>query len=483
MPTAVKTATRSEQMHARRSLARRAARDSFESFFRSCPPGKPYHYGKHTIAVARELDRVTKRLEAGKSTFLIVNMPVRHGKSNLTSQRWPVWHLGRNPDNEAMMLAHNDSLAIGFSRSARACFREYASPLFKLQMSSESAAVKSWEIEGHPGKYQAAGIHGDVVGHGGHIIVIDDYHHGREEANSRTQRDKVWDAFTDNILTRRAPVCGVVISATRWHEDDLVGRIKNRNDPKHKNYNPEFPKFRVVVFPAHDENGNWLFPERFPESTYTEMRATLSPHAWTSEYMQDPVPRSGNLLHAEKVVWHDPAEFWKLVRERGIRMRWGWDLASTSKEVSGGDPDNSVGTFAGVEDRDVWVGRVVAGQWRGPKRDAIIRECALSTPGAEVIVEVVAGYKDAYEHVADMLHGTNTVTSFTPVHDKVARAECLEAPFEAGHVHACRGEWNQPWKTELLAFPNGTHDDNIDSLVTAVHGVLADIGGGFDFDW
>jgi len=419
---------------------------------------------------------------ADDETFIANDIIVHN--SDLTSRRWPVWHLARNPNDEAMMLAHNDSLAIGFSRSARACFREYASPLFGLHLSSESAAVKSWEIEGKSGKYQAAGIHGDVVGHGGHIIVIDDYHHGRDEANSRLMRDKVWDAFTDNILTRRAPVCGLVISATRWHEDDLVGRIKNRNDPKHKDYNPEFPAFKIVTFPAHDADGNWLFPERFPTTTYTEARAALSPHAWTSEYMQDPVPRSGNLLHAEKVIWHDPAEFWKLVRDRGIRMRWGWDLASTSKEVSRGDPDNSCGTFAGVDNREIWIGRCIADQWRGPERDAVIRECALSTPGAEVIVEVVAGYKDAYEHVADMLRGTNNVTAFHPVHDKGARAECLEAPFSADLVHACRGDWMEPWKTEMLAFPGGTHDDRVDSLVTAVHDLLTGtVGGLIDFDW
>lgn len=454
-------------------LARRRAQESFPAFFRLFPPRKPYYYGRHTVRMLQELDRATKRLERGHSTYLISNMPVRHGKSDLTSRRWPCWHLGRNPDHEVMMISHNDSLATRFSRAARKCFRDTAPALFDIDIAKDSASVKAWDVQDRSGTFQASGISGDVVGHGGDVIVIDDYLRNREEAESRAIRDKVWDKFTDDVLTRRAPQCAFVINVTRWHEDDVVGRILRMNDTNSEDYDKDFPRFRLIKFPAERADGTWLFPERFDDEYYRSARASMSAHAWSSEYMQEPVPRVGNMLHAESVVEHEPEEFWRLVAASGVQLRWGWDLASTEKQIGGGDPDYSVGTYAGAASGSVWVAKVVRGRWRGSKRDEIIRRCAVSTPGAPVIVEVVGAYKEAFEHVREILAGQSPVRAFKPARDKFARASVLEGPFEVGEVHVPRGaSWLPAWIEEHVAFPNGKHDDQVDSHVVAVHDQL-----------
>ena len=427
----------------------------------------------------RELDRATKRLENGLSTYLIINVPPQHGKSDISSRRWPAWHLGRNPEHRVMMLAHNDSLAIEFSESARACLKEDIGYVFDVRLDPLSAAKKSWRIDEHSGVFHAAGISGDVTGHGGEVIIIDDYINSREQAESATQRDKLWHKFADDILTRRGDPCAAVVPVTRWHEDDICGRIMQRNDPKHAKYNPEFPPFRVLIFPAWAKDRGWLFPEFRSESYYKQARAAqsdMSSYGWNAEYQQDPTPRVGTLLHAERTQFLKPADFANLVKQLGIHMCWGWDLASTTKDVSGSDPDYSVGTLAGVLGGRVYIERVVAGRWRGATRDKIIEECALSTPNSPVIVESVGAYKEAYEHVRDLLSGKVPVRKFVPVMDKFARAQCLEAPFEANMVYACEADWNAPWVSEHTIFPNGSHDDYVDSLVTAVHDRLRNRG-------
>lgn len=371
-----------------------------------------------------------------------------------------------------MMLANNDSLAVEFSTSARQCLKEIGDYVFDTRIDPQSAAKKAWRIDEHSGVFHAAGINGDVVGHGAEVIILDDYIADREQAESASQRDKLWHKFADDILTRRGDPCAVVVPVTRWHEDDICGRIMQRNDHNHPKYSADFPVFKVILFPAWDDARGWLFPEFRSDAYYRGQRAAQSGmgnYGWNAEYQQDPTPREGSLLHAECTQFLKPDEFNKLVAQLGVPMCWGWDLASTIKDVSGSDPDYSVGTLAGVKNGKVYVARVVAGRWRGATRDKIIQECALSTPNSPVIVEAVGAYKEAYEHVRDLLAGKVPVRKFIPVTDKFARAQCLEAPFEAKMVYACEGDWNIPWVAEHTAFPNGTHDDYVDSLVTAVH--------------
>lgn len=458
----------------------RLCREDFGCFFMQFQPKPDYRYGRHTYALLDYLDWTTKQLERGKSTYLVVNTPPRHGKSDCVSRRWPVWHLGRNPDHEMMMICHGDDLATTLSVDARNCFKE-SRWVFPTTMSDDSRAKKHWRIDGHDGGFYAAGIGGDITGRGGHVIVVDDYLRNREDAESTTVREKLWDAFTHVVLTRVPPVHAVVIVATRWHEDDIVGRIRVRNDPKHEKYEPDFPRFRVVRFPAQDEayrtdgagdGSGWLFPERFPEQYYRAMRAGVAEYGWNSEYQQEPRPRRGNMLRVDCVKhWIDP-EDWPALTE-GVRFCRGWDLASTKKERSKSDPDFSVGTLAGYKDGKLYVDDVVAGQWSGMQRDERMRVCAEDDgPLVTVIIEVVGGYKDAFERAQAMLAGVVPVKPFRPATDKVARAACLEAVFELGNVYAKKADWNAAWRDELSAFPSGRHDDRVDSLVVAVHDMI-----------
>lgn len=461
-------------------LAIQDACEHFEFFFRQFQPKPVYKYGRHTLALLDQLDSATKRLERGESTHLVVNVAPRHGKSDAVSRRWPVWHLCRNPDHEFMMISHGDDLATTLSADARTCFRE-ASWMWDLTMSEDTRAKKRWKINGHDGSFYAAGIGGDITGRGGHVIVVDDYLKDRESAESMHIREKLWETFTHVVLTRTPPAHAVVIVATRWHEDDIVGRIQVRNDPEHEKYDPDFPEYRIIKFPAQDERyradgagdgSEWLFPERWSAQDYKSMRAAVAEYGWNSEYQQDPRPRRGNMLRMDRVKhWVDPEEWPSLVA--GVRFSRGWDLASTKKERSKSDPDYSVGTKAGYKDGRLYIDDVVRGQWSGMQREERIRVCAEDDgPLVTVIVEVVGGYKDAFERVQAIVGGVVPVKDFKPATDKVARAACLEAVFEIGNVYVKKADWNAAWRDELGAFPSGRHDDQVDSLVVAVHDMI-----------
>jgi predicted phage terminase large subunit-like protein len=273
-------------------------------------------------------------------------------------------------------------------------------------------------------------------------------------------------------MTRLAPVHGVFIVANRWHEDDLVGRIKRKNDPNSDYYDPEFPMFEILTFPAQNDDGTFLFEERFSPSWYKAERAFMGTYAWNAQALQEPRPRKGNLLRVDKVKEVDP-----LTWPKGLRWVWGWDLASTEKQRASADPDSTSGTMVSYDGKKLRIQRVVRGQWSVLQRRNKMR--AVTHQHATLYVEAVAGYKDAVPLIREWLAGvTEDVREVSATHDLVARCSCVEPIFEAGNVEVPKGaEWLPSWREQFSAFPSGKHDDDVASLVTAAENLIVSRDG------
>lgn len=459
-----------EAHEARRGPAR-AREVTFKDFFTDHPPARPYVWGRHTHAICAEIQEAVETIERGGTYYAIISVPPRHGKSDQASRRAGPWFLLRNPDCEVILATYAAEISEGFSREARRCFTE-AAPAYGVRLSADLNQVGAWAIDGHKGAFYAVGLGGAITGRGASLMIVDDYCKGREEAESEIIRDRVWDSFRNDLMTRRAPAHAVIIVATRWHEDDLVGRILSQMEK-----DADFPKFRLVNFPAGSDDDGWLFPERFKPEWYRSTRAVLGTYGWESLYQGNPKPRGGGLLRAD-LVRVVPEDAWPfdlgtgLPRVKGqATVRWarGWDLASTAKERIKDSPDYTVGTNAGFDGRILWVRDVVRGQWTAPKRDSRIEDCARRDgPRVPVRIETVAGYKDTAENMKERLRGIAKVTVKVPNTDKVTRASILEPLFEAGCVCVLDAPWNKEWIDELNAFPRVKHDDQVDSLVNTV---------------
>lgn len=296
-------------------------------------------------------------------------------------------------------------------------------------------------------------------------LIIDDYLKNRAEAESQTVRDKQWDSFRNDLMTRLAPVYIVIILATRWHEDDLVGRIE-----KEEKSNPDFPRFEKIIFEAHDEDTDtYLFNERFSDDWYRAQKAAVGTYAWCALYQQRPSARTGNLLmayNAEIVSRSQVPEDLKQCR--------GWDPASTAKQRLKEDPDYTAGVKAGLgSDGFVYITDCVHGQWAATERDEVIRSTMLRDgPRVKQYFESAVGYKDTYERLSRELAGKVSIVSVAPRGDKVARASILEPVFEAGKVRIVRASWTDDLVAELATFPNGAHDDKVDALVYSLFKIL-----------
>ena len=454
-----------------KQLKRSLARKSLLDFILFCWRNRePFIVGKHTRAIC---DRITTAIDDyldGKSTFLDIAVAFRHGKSEIVSIYLPAFFLGRciERDPDVIMSGYASSLVEQFSRRCKAVIQseEYKELFPGIVLNRGSNSVTSWSIEGSTGSVTVAGLDGSLTGKGGNLIIIDDYCKSRSEARSDAYRDKTWGAFQSDIMTRRAPVSIVIVCATPWHVDDLRGRIR-----KYEAGDPDFPKFEQLVFPARNEDGTFLFTERFSESWYREQYATLGKHA-SGLLDCAPVMEGGNRFNVDNIKIHD-----SLADFPQVRYVRAWDLASSSKERDKDDPDETVGLLgavtteivdigggAKVKQQSLWIKDCVACHSEAPARNALILATAQkdAASGVPQYIEAFGAYKDAYTTLRDLLRGICVVRQSRLPGDKSAKASPLEPIFEAGNVHLMRGAWNSKFIDQFRAFPDGAHDDYCD---------------------
>lgn len=304
-------------------------------------------------------------------------------------------------------------------------------------------------------------------------LIIDDYCKNRAEAVSSIFRNKTWDAFRNDLMTRlNAPTSIVIVCATPWHVDDLRGRIRKAMEE-----DPSFPRFEELRFPA-SQPGEWeyLFPERFGVEWYEAQRASLGRQA-AALLDCDPVIEGGNRFDVSRVVVHHDLDNWPVGRDTR-----GWDLASSSAERGGDDPDWTVGVRGcvrrislgqGAFKHEVWIREIVACRAEAPKRDALIRATALADGGAvNQHVEAFGGYKDAYTSLKAAMAGVCVVKPSRLPGDKSAKLAALEPSFENGDVHVYApgcGKWLDLWREQFASFPDGKKDDFCDATAVMFH--------------
>lgn len=464
------------------------AQKSHLAFMKYCwqNPSEKFAIGIHTREICRLIDKAIENLKHGKSTFLLIKVHFRAGKSDIVSRYLPPHFLGEFPDKDIMVVGYAQSLADNFSKFSRSllCSREYKELYPDIEL---SGGVESWSAKGHIGIVTESGITSGITGKGYTLGICDDYVSSRSEAESETIRNSLWEHFTNDFLTRRAPTSITIVLATPWHVDDIIGRIERKIDPNNDDYDENFPKFKVISFPAKDgdvEIGvrdkekygdrkyhlekvhyKWLFPERYDEAWYKSHFATLGVYASSGLLQCNPQIRGGNLINTENIKIHNSlAEF---PQTKYYRI---WDLAHSERQRMKDDPDYTSGTLlAYVKKGDLWelwikdVARIRA---NAPERDNFIKAVAEKDGmGVTIVVEASIDSRDALYTMQTIFRGRRVVKSIhTKGGDKVSRMSYVEPIFEAGNVHILRGEWNLDWLNEVKEFPNGKHDDQVDNM-------------------
>jgi hypothetical protein len=276
---------------------RRASRESLLSF-------TEYTHGRfqpswHHRLIAEKLEAV----ERGEIKRLMINMPPRHGKSEISTRRFPAWCIGRDPYRQVISASYNAQFARGIGRDVRNLVKsnKFAACFPGVRLAADSKAAGIWHVQkdgsdGPEGVYLATGVGGSATGYGGHITVIDDPIKNHEEADSQTIRDRVWNWYETTIHTRRMPDGAIVIVMTRWHNDDLGGRVLD-HEP-----------WEVLKLPAIQDEGTdhetALWPEWYDVESFATTRK--NPRVWAALYQQEPQTETGTYI---KRKWLDDSYY------------------------------------------------------------------------------------------------------------------------------------------------------------------------------
>lgn len=416
-----------------------------------------YQHGAHLEALDALLTDVSRYVESGGKEGVgraIIEMPPRHGKTVSTSRLFPTWHIGRNPDHRVMLVSYGASLAEKNSRYARNLIQSprYTQLYPHIHLARDSKAADAWDLEGYDGGMDAMGIGGSATGKGAQLLIIDDPVKNREEAESKLIRDKTWDSFNDDLYTRLEPGGAIVVMMTRWHQDDLIGRLLKSGEHWHR---LRLPAIAEPLDALARTEGAALWPERFPLDTLRDIERTLGPYSWSALYQQNPVPSEGGIF---KRAWfpivHQHPEIVHAVRY--------WDLAMSEKTSA--DYTASV-KIASCTDGHTYVVDVTHDRidW-GNLTDYMAG--VMLNDGVNVLqgVEEKGYMSRAVQSLnADpRLHGYS-VFGYPVDKDKLTRALPFAARCAAGMVHLLSAHWNEIYTDELCSFPNGAHDDQVDA--------------------
>ena len=404
----------------------------------------------------RTIQTALAEITSGQCKRLMLFMPPRHGKSEMTTVRYAAWRLERNPAHRVIIGAYNQTLAEKFSRKCR----RIAEP--RVALAQDRKAASEWETVAGGG-VRAVGVGGGITGMGGDLIVIDDPVKSREEAESEVYREKVWNWYTDDLYSRLEPNGAIVLIMTRWHDDDLAGRILESE---------QSGQWKVIRLPALAEEddplgreiGDPLCPERFDVDALADIQRTMSGYSWESLYQQNPTPKEGSFFVVSKLEIVDaiPAN---------LKACRAWDLAATK---AGGDYTAGVKMEAGT-DGIFYVSDVARGQWDSDEVRRNLRQTA-DIDGRRVSVHLPqdpgqAG-KDQSQQLIRLLAGY-PVKAEPVTGAKDVRAGGFAAQVNAGNVRLLRGDWNKAFIEELRAFPHGKHDDMSDAVSDAFNELAA----------
>ena len=396
-------------------------------------------------------------LAAARTDRLMLLLPPGSAKSTYASLVFPPWWLSRHPNSSIIATSHTASLARHFGRGVRALVENHAPRLgYQLDPASR-AAYRFGTTKG--GEYYATGVRGPITGRRADLILIDDPVKSQAEADSPAARDQLWNWFRSDLSTRLKPGGRIVLVMTRWHPDDLGGRIQDGPDP-----------WRILRLsalaepgdPLGREPGAPLWPEWEDTAAITRKRTLLGERTFAALFQQDPRPRTGRLFHAARIALAD--DF--MPTANAVRA---WDLAATA-ETRGRDPDYTVGLKLA---RDPAGGFVVLDivRFRGNSHEveqALVATAAADGPAVAIGLPQDPGQagKAQIRNLSSRLAGHRIIAS-PESGAKETRALPAASQVNNGNVTLRRAPWNRNFLEELQDFPDGTKDDQVDALSRA----------------
>lgn len=451
-----------------------------------------YQAGWFHEKLAAALEQFLQDVIDKKSPRMVIMAPPRHGKTELVSRRFPAFALGKYPDLPIIATSYSSDLASDINRDVQQIIDSEAyQELFpETSLKGTVSAFERdnqfiyrrtadmFDIVGHKGVYKSAGVGAGITGRGGRILLIDDPFKDAAEAHSETVRKGVWDWYTSTLYTRCEPGGGILLIMTRWHEDDLAGKILANA----KRGGEQWTELRFPAIAEEDEEfrkkGEALHPERYDEKQLamiklgTEDEPGVGSRVWASLFQQRPSAAEGNIFLREN--WRflrppNPIERMSdsdrrvYFRELGIQqVIQVWDTALGGKKKS----DFAACVTMGIARSRYYVLDVWKEQLKFPD---VLKQVELLYDKWQPNRVIVEGGGSASGKATVQVLGRQTRIPFkehVTVSDKVFRAETVSPSHESGLVTIMEGGgWQTNFIDQCSNFPNLKNDDDVDAFI------------------
>lgn len=424
------------------------------------------------------LDQHLLGVADGRIDRLIWTMPPQEGKSQRISRFFPLWLLLRSPDLRIAIVSYEADIARRWGRAIRN--EIVAHPELGLAVRHDTSAAHEWQLDGHLGGVITTGIGGALTGRPVDVMIIDDPVKGRKEADSETYRNACWDWWTESGSTRLAPGAPVILLMTRWHEDDLAGRLLasesaeewiHINIPAQADHKPEKGETDVLG----REPGDYLTSaRRRTRAMWERIKRQVGSRAWAALYQGRPAPAEGGIL--KRKWWRFYTQPRAVLRGNGT-----WHAVGAAEVILSVDcafEDTKKSDWVVIQ---VWARRGTRAWLLDQMRDRLdmpataeaLKQYAAKWPQAKrKIVEKKANGHAVIQYLRGQVGG---LIPEDPTESKESRANAIAPFIEAGDVELpdpSIAPWIAAFVDECAAFPNGSNDDQVDGMTQALRRLL-----------
>lgn len=440
------------QNHYKRLVQRDSSQAGFLDFVKNVWDG--FKCGAHHKIFAEKFQQIAE----GKIKRLIINVPPRHGKSELASIHFPAWFIGKYPEKKIMHTTHTGELAVGFGRKVRNIVDsdEFKMIFPQVTLNQDNKSAGRWSTN-KGGEYFAAGVGGAVTGRGADLLIIDDPH-SEQDALSPNLLQHCWDWYSSGPRQRLQPGGAIIVVMTRWSTIDLTARlIKSQSD--------QFAdQWDVVEFPAMLEDDQPLWSDFWSKDELLKVKASLPISKWNAQWMQNPTAEEGAIIKRE---WWERWEGKELPAVEYIIQSY--DTAYSKKETADYSAITTWGVFTTpAGEQAIILIDARKGRWDFPELKRIgYDEYKYWDPDMVLIEAKASGMPLTHE----LRNIGIPVVNYTPTRgqDKVARVHAVSPMFESGKVYAPIDQrFAEEVIEECASFPYGENDDFVDSMTQAI---------------
>jgi len=417
------------------------------------------------MQIALKLEEAVKRVEQGEDVRLAIFMPPRHGKSDTATQKFPSWVLGKHPEWPFIVASYSQDLATAFGQGTRDLMdSENYAAIFDTRMRADTKAKANWQTESGGG-YTAVGVGGTITGKGFKIGIIDDPFKNREEADSEVIRESVHRWYRSTFYTRQEGNTAIILILTRWHDDDLAGRVLKEEIDQLAMGEEGIDHWEVMEFKAIAEEdepnrkaGEALWPHKFNLAKLHRTKAALGGYEWSALYQQNPIDEENQELKRDWLRYRSQRDVDLMVTRKFATI----DPAGSNKKTS----DYTGVTRNFVNEANEW--NLISKRYRinskgiidlifelhGEGMEAIGIEAGIYLQAVEPFLKVEMDRRGIYPNVVPLKHNQTM---------KETRIRGLVPRYENGKVYHIENQCAD-LEEEYLRFPKGTYDDCLDSV-------------------